>query len=173
MYTDTSYGDYPLHSPDHPTKAGLHTGWMLLSYKGKATVSSSKKQISKSTSTDGQFDITEMPLKKNDDGEILSEVLTDESPKSFWVAEANDDNQWVEIEMLAPGNIYAFQVNFHDEESGIYARVRLRVLDKVGRVIVQEPPERLFLLSGTFGPQDFLDEPRNAFSHESGDVFHA
>jgi len=122
MYTNTSYGDYPLHAPNHPTKAGLHTGWMLLSYKGKATVSSSQMQIRKSTSTDGDFDITEMPLEKNSDGEIISKVLTDESPKSFWVAEANDEEQWVEIEMLAPGNIYAFQLNFHDEESGIYTR---------------------------------------------------
>ncbi|QYA24175.1 family 43 glycosylhydrolase [Gramella sp. MT6] len=122
MYTDTSYGDYPLFGPDHPTKAGQHSGWMLLSYEGKATVSSSAIQIRKSTATDGDYDITEMPLEKNDNGEITSKVLTDESPKSFWVAEANDNNQWVEIEMLSPGNIYAFQLNFHDEESGIYTR---------------------------------------------------
>lgn len=122
MYTNTSYGDYPLYGPDHPTKAGQHTGWMLLSYKGKATVSSSQMQIRKSTSTDGEFDITEMPLEKNSQGEIISKVLTDESPKSFWVAEANNDKQWVEIEMPEPGNIYAFQLNFHDQESEIYTR---------------------------------------------------
>src|SRR5690606_16044839 len=122
MYSNTSYGDYPLFGPDHPTKAGQHNGWMLLSYKGNATVSSSKKQVRKSTSTDGDFDITEMPLKKNKQGEIISKLLTDESTKSFWVAEANDDKQWVKIEMLSPGNIYAFQLNFHDEESAIYIR---------------------------------------------------
>ncbi|MFD2516471.1 family 43 glycosylhydrolase [Salinimicrobium flavum] len=123
MYTDTSYGDYPLFGPNHPTKAGQHTGWMLLSYKGKASVSSSQMQIRKSTSTDGEFDITEMPLEKNSKGQIISKVLTDESPKSFWVAEANDDKQWVEIEMPATGIIYAFQLNFHDEESEIYTRI--------------------------------------------------
>ena len=122
MYTNTSYGDYPLHSPDHPTKAGQHTGWMLLSYKGKTSVSSSQMQVRKSTSTDGDYDIKEMPREKNSEGEILSQVLTDESPKSFWVAQANDDQQWVKIEMLAPGDIYAIQLNFHDEESGIYTR---------------------------------------------------
>lgn len=122
MYTNTSYGDYPLHAPDHPTKAGLHTGWMLLSYKGNTTVSSSKMQVRKSTSTDGDYDIQEMPLEKNKEGEIISKVLTDESPKSFWVAEANDDNQWVEIAMLAPGDIYAVQLNFHDQDAGIYTR---------------------------------------------------
>lgn len=122
MYTVTSYGDYPLFGPDHPSKAGLHTGWMLLSYKGKATVSSSQMQVRKSTSTDGEYDITEMPLEKNSEGEIISKLLTDESPKSFWIAAANDDKQWVEIELPAPGNIYSFQLNFHDHESGIYTR---------------------------------------------------
>ncbi len=122
MYTNTSYGDYPLHGPDHPLKAGQHTGWMLLSYKGKTTVSSSQKQIRKSTSTDGEFDISEIPLNRNFEGEIIADVLTDESPKSFWVAQSNDNKQWVEIEMRAPGKIYAMQINFHDEESGIYTR---------------------------------------------------
>ncbi len=121
MYSNTHYGDYPRFAPNHP-KAGEHCGWMLLSYKGKATVSSSKMQIIKSTSTDADYDIKEMPMKKNNKGEIISEVLTDESPKSFWVADANDDKQWIEIEMKNAGNIHAFQLNYHDHESGIYTR---------------------------------------------------
>ena len=79
-------------------------------------------QIRKSTSTDDDYEITEMPLEKDNDGRIMSKVLTDESPKSFWVAEANDDKQWVKVEMLNPGKIYALQLNFHDHESGIYTR---------------------------------------------------
>ena len=123
MHSNTSYGDYPRFGPDHPAKAGQHCGWMLLSYKGKTTVSSSRIQVIKSTSTDNEFDITEMALENNGDGEIISEVLTDENPKSFWVAGANNDRQWVKIEMLHPGKIYAFQLNYHDHESGIYTRV--------------------------------------------------
>jgi hypothetical protein len=123
MYSNTHYGDYPRYAPNHRTKAGRHCGWMLLSYKGKVTVSSSKMQIRKSTSAYEDFDITEMPLMKNENEEIISEILTDENPKSFWVAEANDDQQWVEIEMLTPGKIYAIQLNFHDHETGIYTRV--------------------------------------------------
>jgi hypothetical protein len=102
MYSNTHYGDYPRYAPSHPTKAGQHNGWMLLSYRGKATVSSSKMQIKKSTSRYDEYDISEMPVKQDEQGRILSEVLTDENPKSFWVAEANDDQQWVEIEMQAP-----------------------------------------------------------------------
>ncbi|WP_430934429.1 family 43 glycosylhydrolase [Saccharicrinis sp. 156] len=122
MYADTHYGDYPRFGTNHPTKAGQHCGWMLLSYKGKTTVSSSLMQIKKSTSTDNDYEISEMPLQKNDKGEITSGVLTDESPKSYWVAKSNDDQQWVKIEMLKPGMVYAFQLNFHDHQSGIYTR---------------------------------------------------
>lgn len=122
MYSNTHYGDYPRFAPKHPTKAGQHCGWMLLSYKGKATVSSSKMQITRSTSGDDKFEIKEMLLERNSDGEIESKILTDENPKSFWVAEANNNQQWVKIEMLKPGKIYAFQLNFHDQESGIYTR---------------------------------------------------
>jgi hypothetical protein len=123
MHSDTHYGDYPRFAPNHPTRAGKHNGWMLLSYKGKTTVSSSKMQVRKSTSTDDDYDIAEMPLVKNSEGEIVSELLTDESPKSFWVAKANDNNQWVKIEMQHPGKIYAIQLNYHDHETGIYTRV--------------------------------------------------
>jgi len=123
MHSNTAYGDYPRFGPGHPTKAGEHCGWMLLSYKGKTTVSSSMMQILKSTATDNDYDITEMPLEKDGTGEIIAKVLTDENPKSFWVADANNNQQWVKIEMLTPGNIYAFQLNFHDYESGIYTRV--------------------------------------------------
>jgi hypothetical protein len=123
MYSNTHYGDYPRFGPDHPTMAGQHCGWMLLSYKGKTTVSSSKMQIEKSTSTDDEFEINELPLEKNAEGEIISKVLTDENPKSFWLADANDNRQWVKIEMLNPAKIYALQLNFHDHESGIYTRV--------------------------------------------------
>ena len=123
MHSNTAYGDYPRFGPGHPTKAGQHCGWMLLSYKGEVTVSSSLKQIMKFTSNTDEVEVTELPLEKNDNGEILANVLTDENPKTFWVAEANNDQQWIQIEMLHPGMIYAFQLNFHDYESGIYTRV--------------------------------------------------
>ncbi len=122
MFSNTHYGDYPRFAPGHPTKAGEHCGWMLLSFKGKVTVSSSLIQIEKFTSNDDEVSETELPQEKNESGEIISGILTDESPKSYWVAESNDDQQWVEIEMLNPGKIYAFQLNFHDHESAIYTR---------------------------------------------------
>lgn len=122
MYTDTAYGDYPRYAPSHPTKAGQHNGWMLLSYKGAVSVSSSLTQIMKFTSNNDEVEVHEIPLEKNSNGAIIAKVLTDENPKTYWVAEANDDQQWIEIEMQHPGTIHAFQLNFHDHESGIYTR---------------------------------------------------
>ena len=122
MYTNTEYGDYPRFGTSHPTKAGQHNGWMLLSYKGYVSVSSSLKQIMKFTSNDDEVKVTELPIEKDKEGKIISKVLTDENPKTYWVAEANDDKQWIKIEMQNPGKIYAFQLNFHDHESGIYTR---------------------------------------------------
>lgn len=123
MHSDTGYGDYPRFAADHPTSPGKHCGWMLLSYKGKATVSSSLVQIRKSTTNDDEIEMVELPVTRNNEGKIISEVLTDENPKTFWVAEANDNKQWIEIEMHNPGKIYAIQLNFHDHEAGIYTRV--------------------------------------------------
>jgi len=122
MYTNTAYGDYPRFGSSHPTKAGHHNGWMLLSYKGNVTVSSSSMQVMKFTSNEDEVQVTELPIEKDTDGNITSKVLTDENPKTFWVAEANDNKQWITIEMPNPGNIHAFQLNFHDHESGIYTR---------------------------------------------------
>jgi hypothetical protein len=123
MYSNTEYGDYPRFGSDHPTKAGQHNGWMLLSYKGNVTVSTSLMQIMKFTSNDDDVKVTELPLEKNTNGDIISKVLTDENPKTFWVAEVNDDKQWITIEMLNSGKIHALQLNFHDHESAIYTRV--------------------------------------------------
>ncbi|WP_417875788.1 family 43 glycosylhydrolase [Winogradskyella sediminis] len=122
MYTNTAYGDYPRFGSNHPTKAGHHNGWMLLSYKGEVKVSSSLKQIMKFTSNDDAVEVTELPTETDKEGNIVSKVLTDENPKTFWVAEANDDKQWLTIKMQNAGNIHAFQLNFHDHESGIYTR---------------------------------------------------
>ncbi|WP_228851342.1 family 43 glycosylhydrolase [Aegicerativicinus sediminis] len=122
MYSNTDYGDYPRFGPAHPNRAGQHNGWMLLSYKGNVTVSSSLTQVMKFTSNTEEVTETEIPLEKNAYGEIISKVLTDENPKTYWVAQANNDNEWVNIEMLKPGKIHAIQLNFHDHESGIYTR---------------------------------------------------
>lgn len=98
MYVDTRFGDYPRYAPGVPQKAGQFRGWMLLSYGKHVTASSSK-------------------------GEFLPSALTDEQTKSFWLAEANDERQWVMIDLEKPANIYAIQINYHDYQSNLYGRI--------------------------------------------------
>lgn len=98
MYTNSSFGDYPHYAPAVSGKMGEFTGWMLLSYKKPVTASSALKGFG-------------------------PEHMVDESVKSFWVAEKNNDQQWVQIDLQKPGKVYAIQLNYHDYKSDIYGKV--------------------------------------------------
>lgn len=108
MYCDTYFGDYPHFAPAAASwpfagsKAGAgpgaFTGWMLLSYK-------------KSVKASSQL------------GEYAPDRIVDESVKTFWIAEKNDDQQWVEIDLQKPGRVHAIQVNYHDYRSDMYGRI--------------------------------------------------
>ena len=102
MYSDTYFGDYPHYSPDQvsrQTTSGGFQGWMLLSY-GKPVKASSQ--------------LESYPV----------ENVTDENLKTFWVAEKNDDKQWVEIDLEEVSDVYALQLNFFDyEETGFWGRM--------------------------------------------------
>lgn len=97
MYCDTRFGDYPRYAPAVPGKGGAFRGWMLLSYGKPVTASGSK-------------------------GDFLPTALTDELTKSFWLAEANDDRQWVMIDLEQPATVNAIQINYHDYKSNMYGR---------------------------------------------------
>ena len=102
MYSDTYFGDYPHYSPDQvsrQTTSGGFRGWMLLSY-GKPVKASSQ--------------LESYPV----------ENVTDENLNTFWVAEKNDDKQWVEIDLEEVSDVYALQLNFFDyEETGFWGRM--------------------------------------------------
>jgi hypothetical protein len=98
MYSNTSFGDYPHFAPTIPGKMGQFAGWMLLSYNKPVTASSALANYTASN-------------------------VVDESVKTFWVAEKNDDKQWLQIDLQKPGKVYAVQVNYHDYKSDLYGRV--------------------------------------------------
>ncbi len=98
MHSNTRFGDYPHYAPNVSDKNGAFTGWMLLSYKKPVTVSSTLENF------DG----------KN---------LVDENVKTYWVAETNDENQWIEIDLLRSSEIKAIQVNYNDYKSNLYGKV--------------------------------------------------
>ncbi|CAF3815166.1 unnamed protein product [Rotaria magnacalcarata] len=99
MYTNTSFGDYPHYAPVIAGKMGEFTGWMLISYKRSVKASS-------------YYD------------KYKPENIVDENVKTFWVAEKNDDKQWIEIDLLNLATVYAVQINYHDYKSNIYGKVQ-------------------------------------------------
>jgi hypothetical protein len=99
MYTNTSFGDYPHYAPAVAGKMGEFTGWMLLSYKKAVRASSSYESY------------------KPDN-------VVDENVKTFWVAEKNNDKEWLEIDLRNLGTVYAIQINYHDYKSNIFGKVR-------------------------------------------------
>lgn len=99
MHCDTYFGDYPRFAPAAAGgRAGQFAGWMLLSYK---------KPVKASSSLAG----------------FGPEKMVDENIRSFWVAEKNDDRQWIEIDLGGASKVYAVQVNYHDYKSDLYGRV--------------------------------------------------
>jgi hypothetical protein len=98
MYANTSFGDYPHFVPAIPGKAGTFAGWMLLSYK---------KPVKASSSLD----------------EYRPENIVDENVKTFWVAAHNDEQQWIEIDLVSPAKVFAIQVNYNDYASGMYGKI--------------------------------------------------
>ena len=98
MYSNTSFGDYPHFAPAVPGKMGQFAGWMLLSYKKPVKASSVLEQYA-------------------------AEGIVDESAKTFWVAQKNDDQQWVEIDLVSPSKVFAIQLNYHDHKSGMYGKI--------------------------------------------------
>jgi hypothetical protein len=98
MYSNTSFGDYPHFAPNIAEKAGEFAGWMLLSYKKPVKASSNL-------------------------GDYKAENIVDENVKTFWVAEKNNDEQWIEIDLEKPGRVHAIQLNYHDHKSNLYGKI--------------------------------------------------
>jgi hypothetical protein len=97
MWVDTRFGDFPHRVPDHKLRDGesTFTGWMLLSYR---------KPVVASTSLPGH----------------PASTLTDEDPRTFWVARANEAGQTLTLDLGGTPTVRAIQVNYADYESGRY-----------------------------------------------------
>ena len=111
LYVDTRFGDFPhwLPTKTWSTSADLFTGWMLLSYRKTATASSQRDSFPASN-------------------------VTDENPRTFWVAANNRPGEWLQVDLGAVRDIWAIQINYADYKSGlygtdstVYTQFRLRV----------------------------------------------
>jgi len=97
MYSNTRFGDFPHYLPTEKwsNKNDLFIGWMLLSYRENATAS---------TMLD----------------DFTPDNLTDENPRTFWIAEKNNPGEWVVIDLKEIKSIRALQINFTDYKNNIY-----------------------------------------------------
>src|SRR6185369_3498448 len=71
----------------------LFTGWMLLSYRKAASASSTM-------------------------GAFAADRVTDENPRTFWVASANRPGETLTVDLGAVDTVRAVQVNYADYKSG-------------------------------------------------------
>jgi len=102
MSVNTRFADFPHYMPTGKVtdSESLFTGWMLLSYRKQATASS----VLGPSSTD-QFGAGN---------------VTDEDPRTFWVAASNEAGQTLTVDLGASKTLRAVQVNFADYLSGRY-----------------------------------------------------
>ena len=98
MFADTRFGDFPQRLPTARwTKSeDLFAGWMLLSYK-KSVVASSARDT------------------------FPAQNITDENPRTFWVAATNSPAEWLVIDLGRVYDVKAVQVNFADYKSNIFS----------------------------------------------------
>jgi hypothetical protein len=97
LYVDTRFGDFPhwLPTKTRRTTDETFTGWMLLSYHKAVTASSTRDSF---------------PARN----------MTDENPRTFWVAAENRPRQIVIVDLGQPYTVKAVQVNYADYKSGLY-----------------------------------------------------
>lgn len=94
MSVTTRFGDFPQYVPTGKVSdpERLFTGWMLLSYHKAAAASSTM-------------------------GEFSADRVTDENPRTFWVAGANKAGETLTVDLGGPRTLRAVQVNFADYQS--------------------------------------------------------
>lgn len=98
MAASSRFGDFPHFAATGKVEdpESLFTGWMLLSYRKPATAST----------TTGEFAATR---------------VTDENPRTFWVAGANKPGETLTLDLGGPKTLRAVQVNFADYKSNRFA----------------------------------------------------
>ncbi len=96
LYTDTKWGDYP-HFIKQEKNKNTFTGWMLLSYKKKATASSTLGSSS-----------------------VLNAF--DEDIRTHWSARTGEAGEWQCVDLDGQQTVNAIQVNFADQDPELLGR---------------------------------------------------
>jgi xylan 1,4-beta-xylosidase len=95
FHASSRFQDFPQYMPKKKVDDidSLFTGWMLLSYRKAASASSTM-------------------------GEFAAARVTDENPRTFWVAAANRPDETLTVDLGAMDTVRAVQVNYTDYKSG-------------------------------------------------------
>lgn len=98
MYANTRFADFPqlLPTKKWQDKNELFAGWMLLSYKKPCTSSSVQ------------------------DDKFSPNLVTDENPRTFWVAKTNKSGETLTIDLEKVQDVHSLQINYTDYKSDIY-----------------------------------------------------
>jgi len=98
MYANTRFADFPqlLPTKKWEDKNELFAGWMLLSYKKPCTSSSVQ------------------------DDKFSANLVTDENPRTFWVAKTNKSGETLTIDLEKVQDVHSLQINYTDYKSDIY-----------------------------------------------------
>ena len=104
MHANTRFGDFPHYLPSKTltNKDELFTGWMVLSYKKPAVASSVMDTFRVAN-------------------------VTDENPRTFWVANTTGNAEYVTIDLQKVYNVKAVQIHFVDYKSDIFDNDSSRV----------------------------------------------
>lgn len=130
MFSNTRFGDLPHRLPEKKwsSKDELFTGWMLLSYRKPAMASSTLDTFAVSK-------------------------ITDENPRTFWVAKQNKEGEWITIDLQKEREVRAIQVNYSDYKSNIFDNDPARVYTQF-RLLHSNDGKRWELLT------DLTNEPK-------------
>jgi hypothetical protein len=110
MYASTRFGDFPQRMPTRKWQSPdeLFAGWMLLSWRKPVVASSTRDSFPASN-------------------------LTDENPRTYWVAAANSPDQRLTLDLGREYDVRAVQVNYTDfrnsiftSDSTVYTQFRLQ-----------------------------------------------
>ncbi|RYU96072.1 family 43 glycosylhydrolase [Emticicia agri] len=98
MYANTRFADFPqlLPTKKWTDKNELFAGLMLLSYKKPCTSSSVQE------------------------GKFSANLVTDENPRTFWVAKTNKSGETLTIDLEKTQEVHSLQINYTDYKSDIY-----------------------------------------------------
>ncbi|MCK9422827.1 MAG: family 43 glycosylhydrolase [Bacteroidales bacterium] len=99
LYCNTAFGDYPQRLVPGPADhlKELFTGWMLLSYKKAAIVSSS-------------------------DSAHTADLAFDEDIQTYWAAKSGDNGEFLQVDLGGIKTVNALQVNFADHHANLFGK---------------------------------------------------